>query len=159
MSVKHIIKVEQDLHIKEVVSLAKAIWTSHYKEILTLEQIYYMLETLQSKEAISSQIKEGYEYFLFQEHCKFFGYFAIKKQEENILLSKAYILAHMRKKGFLRAAINYIDANFNAPIILYVNRFNASSIKAYEKLGFKVVRAYVSDIGGGFIMDDFIMQR
>ena len=44
------------------------------------------------------------------------------------------------------------------PIRLTVNKYNINTIKAYEKWGFKTVDAVVTDIGSGFVMDDFIME-
>jgi ribosomal protein S18 acetylase RimI-like enzyme len=42
-------------------------------------------------------------------------------------------------------------------IVLAVNRSNAVAIAAYRKYGFEVCAAHVKDIGGRFVMDDYIM--
>jgi len=43
-------------------------------------------------------------------------------------------------------------------VILAVNKRNASAIAAYRKYGFRIVDAIVKEIGGGFVMDDYIME-
>ena len=44
-------------------------------------------------------------------------------------------------------------------LVLAVNRHNLTAIAAYRKHGFGIEEAVVTDIGGGFVMDDFIMAR
>ena len=44
-------------------------------------------------------------------------------------------------------------------IELTVNKYNSGTIAAYEKMGFEKVRPAVFDIGGGYIMDDYIMKK
>ena len=44
-------------------------------------------------------------------------------------------------------------------IRLTVNINNVNAIKAYEKLGFKNVGPLVTDIGNGFVMDDYQMEK
>jgi RimJ/RimL family protein N-acetyltransferase len=44
-------------------------------------------------------------------------------------------------------------------IALTVNKNNVNSIKAYEKMGFKNVGSVVQDIGSGYVMDDYKMEK
>jgi GNAT superfamily N-acetyltransferase len=41
---------------------------------------------------------------------------------------------------------------------LTVNKGNPS-VRAYERLGFAIVDAMVVDIGGGYVMDDYKMEK
>jgi len=43
-------------------------------------------------------------------------------------------------------------------ITLTVNKHNAGSLEAYRKLGFEKIGPIVQDIGGGFVMDDYILK-
>ncbi len=43
-------------------------------------------------------------------------------------------------------------------IWLTVNRRNERAIGAYRRAGFREVRAQVTDIGGGYVMDDYVME-
>jgi RimJ/RimL family protein N-acetyltransferase len=40
-----------------------------------------------------------------------------------------------------------------------VNKNNVNSIKVYEKLGFKKTGPVIQDIGNGFVMDDYKMEK
>ena len=42
---------------------------------------------------------------------------------------------------------------------LHVNKYNTNSILAYQKMGFVNVESVVTDIGKGFIMDDYLMKN
>ena len=41
---------------------------------------------------------------------------------------------------------------------LTVNKNNISAVSVYEKRGFKKIGEGVTDIGNGFVMDDFYFQ-
>jgi diamine N-acetyltransferase len=43
--------------------------------------------------------------------------------------------------------------------VLRVNRQNQQAIDAYLKHGFTVATLIVEDIGGGFVMDDYVMVK
>lgn len=152
-------KVEKQ-NIKELASLAYAIWHEYWTCLLSLEQIDYMVENFQSEHAIKSQIEnENYTYYFIVDDGKKVGYFGISDKEEYLFLSKLYIKKEYRHKGIGTKAFEKIKelAN-NKPIRLTVNKQNINSIKAYEKWGFKTIDAVVTDIGSGFVMDDYIME-
>jgi ribosomal protein S18 acetylase RimI-like enzyme len=44
-------------------------------------------------------------------------------------------------------------------LVLAVNKNNRDAIAAYLKHGFRVADAVVKDIGGGYVMDDYIMVK
>ena len=44
-------------------------------------------------------------------------------------------------------------------ISLTVNRYNTGSIAMYEKVGFSISGSVVNDIGEGFFMDDYQMEK
>jgi ribosomal protein S18 acetylase RimI-like enzyme len=44
-------------------------------------------------------------------------------------------------------------------VILAVNKRNTTAIASYKKYGFVVREAIVDDIGHGFVMDDFVMEK
>ena len=63
----------------------------------------------------------------------------------------------MGKEG-LKFVINRAKELGTHAITLTVNKYNTNSIKAYEKMGFKNTGSIVSDIGAGFVMDDYTMK-
>ena len=149
--------------IKKVEQLADEIWTQHYTPIIGIDQVDYMLENFQSFEAIEKQISEGMDYFLLFFEGQPVGYMASKPEGENMFLSKIYVLSDMRGKGIGSYAMNYLETRAKEVgcrnLSLTVNKNNTDSIRAYEKLGFINVRPLQTDIGKGFIMDDYFMKK
>jgi ribosomal protein S18 acetylase RimI-like enzyme len=149
---------------REIVeSLAKEIWTEHYVPIIGKAQVDYMLDRFQSRESISDQIRSGFLYFLIKEDNKFIGYIGVQPKSDELFLSKIYIRSSERGKGHGKKAIQFIEKLSKEKglrkIALTVNKNNRVAIKAYEKLGFKNLGSIIQEIGDGFIMDDFKMQK
>lgn len=160
-----IFEVENTFQINEVEELAKKIWREHYIPIIGEAQVDYMLSKFQSANAIKEQIKQGYRYFLSLYDGKYAGYFAVQPDGSNqsMFLSKLYVDKDFRRRGIGRASISYIEQlcrNLGLSVVwLTVNKNNKNSIKAYKKLGFAIVESIVQDIGGGFVMDDYKMEK
>lgn len=146
-----------------IAQLADTIWREHYIPIVGKPQIEYMLDKYQSSDAITSQMIQGYEYFIIHYDSNAVGYISIKKEEDALFLSKIYVLSTYRGKKIGKAAILFIEEKANEyhlySIRLTVNINNINSIKAYEKLGFINVGPLVTDIGNGFVMDDYEMIK
>lgn len=150
-------RVNQPVDIKTVARLAREIWTEHYTPIIGPEQVEYMLERFQTETAIQQQLTAGFVYMLMPEQT---GYFAYEIKPDHLFLSKIYVHKDIRGQGFARKAIDWIEATEKPKRIrLTVNRHNKSTLNAYQKLGFKKVAEQVADIGGGYVMDDFVMER
>ncbi len=162
MDVK-LLPVESDGQIETVAQLAKIIWTEHYAKILSLGQVTYMLKHLQSGEAIREQLKGGYRYYLMHFDGQDVGYMAIKPEAGQLFLSKIYVLKAFRNQGIASRALAYLTELCKAEgwtkIWLTVNKNNTGSITAYEKRGFVKARTQVENIGGGYVMDDYIMEK
>ena len=157
------IKVETKQHIETVEALANEIWTEHYIPIIGREQVDYMLTRFQSMQAIEDQIANGYLYFLIQDAGQFIGYISIQPKDQELFLSKIYVRSSCRSKGYGRKAVRFAEELAKekglGKIVLTVNKNNTLAIKAYEAIGFKNVGALVQDIGNGFVMDDFKMEK
>lgn len=152
-------KIENN-QIKELASLASAIWHEYWTCLLSPEQIDYMVENFQSENAIKNQIEnENYTYYFIIQNGKKTGYFGISEKNDYLFLSKLYIKKEFRHKGLGTKAFDKIKELANGkPIRLTVNKYNTNSINAYKKWGFKTIDAVVTDIGSGFVMDDYIME-
>ncbi len=154
------ITFEKVENIKELASLASSIWHEYWTCILSAEQIDYMVENFQSEKAIANQIeKESYSYYFILQNNEKAGYFGISYKKNYLFLSKLYIKKEFRHKGIGTKAFEIIkELADGKPIRLTVNKHNTNSITAYKKWGFKTVDAVVTDIGSGFVMDDYIME-
>ncbi len=155
--------VLNETEISQVVGLAKVIWFDHYAPIIGEDQVSYMLGKYQTQKAITSQINtEGYEYFLIISEGLPVGYIGIIQKHNELFLSKLYLLCTERGKGIGHAGMDFLIARCKANgtdfITLTVNKNNLGSIAAYEKMGFEKYGEVVSDIGSGYVMDDYLMR-
>jgi len=157
--------VNSEQTIISVAELAREIWTQHFTPIIGEPQVEYMLNRFQSVEAISSQLKDGFGYFLARVKNVPVGYGAVMPElnKKRMLLSKLYVKASARGGGVGRKLVDFIEEKCKSQdvntIRLTVNRFNSDSIAWYKRRGFVVVEEAKKDIGGGFYMDDFIMEK
>ena len=153
-----LVKVEEN-EINELTELASEIWHEYWPCILTAEQIDYMVEKFQSKKAIKEQIKnENYTYYFIKVDNEIAGYVGVSDKKDYLFLSKLYIRKEFRHQGLGRLAFNEIKNLGFKKIRLTVNKYNKNTINAYLKYGFKTIDSVLSDIGCGFVMDDYIME-
>jgi len=149
--------------IEKFAELTSEIWHEYWTCILSDEQIDYMVEKFQSAKAIKNQINNGsYTYFYIIDDLKITGYIGVSEKPNYLFLSKLYIKKEYRHKGIGKKAFEFIkqfaaDKGFNK-ILLTVNKYNKNTINAYNKWGFITVDSVVTDIGNGFVMDDYIME-
>lgn len=145
----------------QIARLADTIWREHYTPIIGKAQVDYMLEHFQSGEAVARQVADAMIYFLIEEGKTPLGYLAIQKRGQELFLSKIYLLREYRGLGIGKKAMDFIVGKAREfgcdRIALTVNKNNDLSIKAYAKMGFENKGALVTDIGGGFVMDDYLM--
>ena len=148
--------------VYSVYAVAEAIWEQHYTPIIGEDQVEYMIEKFLSPDAIVEQINSGYEYFLFSYDYTFAGFAAIEERGDELFLSKLYVDEEFRGKGIgkymFQKFVEIAKMRNLKKIWLTCNRNNTNSIAIYEHLGFKKVREEVTDIGNGFVMDDFIFE-
>ncbi len=152
-------KVEKQ-NIEELASLASSIWHEYWTCLLSPEQIDYMVKNFQSAHAMKNQIEnENYTYYFIIQNGQKAGYFGISDKKDYLFLSKLYIKKDFRHKGIGTQAFEEIKRLANGKKVqLTVNKQNINSINAYKKWGFKTIDAVVTDIGSGFVMDDYIME-
>ena len=154
--------VKTDDEIKATVKLAREIWTQHYLPIIGQEQVDYMLKKYQSYEAVSNQITGGYIYYLAFEGDIPCGYSAIN-DDRGVFLSKFYVKDSFRGRGIGRAMIktiqDYAREKGFGRIWLTCNKYNSDTLEIYKKLGFSIIDSIVTDIGNGFVMDDYVLEK
>ncbi len=148
---------------KMIADLARSIWTEHYTPIIGEQQVTYMLNKFQSAQAIKEQIDQGGHYYLLNLNEKPVGYFSYVLNPKSLFLSKLYVLNSARGNGIGSQALAFIAAQVKkfdlSKIELTVNKYNTNSINVYEKMGFVNVNSIVQDIGNGYIMDDYVMEK
>ena len=155
-----------DADLAAVADLASVIWRRHYPGIITHEQIDYMLGVGYSHAALSRFIVEdGAGLELARLGTRLVGFAAYYRMNggRELKLDKLYVLQDFQGLGVGSRLIAKVEASARAQgcavLILQVNKNNKQAIRAYEKNGFAIREAVVVDIGGGFVMDDYVMAK
>lgn len=157
---------EDEKILQELSHFAGEIVKEHFDPIIGAAQNDYMIAKFQSANAIRAQIKEGYEYYLVGAEGETVGFFALVRdlpeREDRLYISKYYVHQCFRGKGYASRMFDFMrqkaKAVGNKGLYLHVNRENESAISVYEHLGFVKVDTMKTDIGNGFIMDDYVME-
>ncbi|MEI6809107.1 MAG: GNAT family N-acetyltransferase [bacterium] len=151
--------------VADVADLAREIWRDHYVPIIGQAQVDYMLGQFQSERAITAQIADGYEYFIVTHVGKNVGYLAIVRNadEQSLMISKIYVVKSGRGHGLGRRMLSFAENTCREHKLkilwLTVNKHNTGSIAWYTRMGFKNAGSIVQDIGAGFAMDDYRMEK
>ena len=158
-----LVRVKNNDDIKVLAKLTSEIWHEYWPIILSSEQIDYMVEKFQSEKAIQNQYaNEHYTYWFINLNGENIGYFGLSERTDYLFLSKLYIKKDFRSQGFGHKAFDEIkkiaaEKHYNE-IQLTVNKYNSNTIAAYKKWRLEIIDAVVTDIGSGFVMDDYIMS-
>lgn len=159
--------IRQPEEIERLAAFAEEVWHEHYDPLLGSAQVDYMVEKFQSAPALAEQLKNGYEYYAVvdKESGEMMGFCGIRPEprENRLFLSKLYIGARYRRIGLATLVLEFLKQyahNMNADRIwLTVNKHNDGSIAAYRRFGFRTVREETTEIGCGYVMDDYIMEK
>lgn len=163
MQALEFIAVRDAAQLANVAQLAREIWPEHYLSIIGQAQVDYMLARFQSEAAIAAQLKEGYEYFLIRKQGEYVGYASVREEPaaQKMFVSKLYLLHTVRGQGVGWAAMQFLaqraEQHGLRTLWLTVNKFNPA-LQAYLRMGFVKVAAVVTDIGDGYVMDDFQLE-
>ncbi len=144
--------------------LAERSWRASYAEMISGEQIDYMLAWMYSAEKIAAELNSGVRWFLVALGEEPIGYLSLTVHApESAELNKLYLLREHQGRGFGQAMLAHALATAAAAgcgeLRLRVNKANTRALRAYESAGFRIVDALVAEIGGGFVMDDYVLTR
>lgn len=152
--------------IEEVISLARHIWPRVYSEMISRDQIDYMLDWMYSPEKIRRELAEdGILYLLIQFEDGSVGFCAFGPLEEGVTceIHKIYLRPEFHGRGIGSHTMNEIEKRASMAgsesLELRVNRANAAGVALYRKCGFHIVAEDCRAIGGGFVMDDYIFRK
>jgi diamine N-acetyltransferase len=149
---------------EQAAALARSIWQEHYSPIIGPEQVGYMVDRFQSPGAILAQIQTGLDYFLVEQGGTPVGYLAVREEPDSTLfLSKIYLQASQRGQGLGREmwlfVLEIARQRGLLRIYLTVNKHNTLALHRYQQWGFVSLGGVVTDIGQGYVMDDWRMER
>ncbi len=152
--------------IKTIQELAYRIWPHTFKNILSLEQIAYMLDLMYSEDSLAKQLgKFGHRFFLLKEDKTDIGFLSIEmdyQSSSKTKIHKLYVLPDKQGLGlgakFINFAAEQALLNNNSALILNVNKYNIAT-RFYEKMGFELIAEEKIPIGNDFFMDDFVFEK
>jgi diamine N-acetyltransferase len=152
--------------IKTIQTIAKETWAVAFREILSGSQIKYMLAMMYSSDSIAKQMTEqNHVFFLATEGIQPVGYLSVEANyggQNKTKIHKIYILPSAQGKGIgkllIGKATQVAKEHQNQLLSLNVNRNNVA-VKFYETVGFVIVGQENIDIGSGFLMEDYIMDK
>ncbi|MGI5868746.1 MAG: GNAT family N-acetyltransferase [Kiritimatiellia bacterium] len=159
-------RAETDDDIAAAFRLVSTIWPICYRDIITDEQIRYMLDTMYAPETIRRNTAAGTPLYLVETPTAPIGvvsFDAMPNADGVVMLHKIYLLPDWWGKGMGQQLMQRVFAAAKAvgasAVELDVNQRNARAIRAYERAGFFVARSFVEDIGGGFSKIDHRMRK
>jgi RsiW-degrading membrane proteinase PrsW (M82 family)/ribosomal protein S18 acetylase RimI-like enzyme len=145
-------------------NLTYKVWPQTYSGILSKDQIDYMLEKMYSEASLLDQMqKQNHEFIIVYNGTQPVGFASYSLIEPGIYkLHKIYILPSEQGKGTGKFLIDQLSKAMTGKgakaLQLNVNRNNKAK-EFYEKLGFVVLRSEDINIGNGYFMNDYVMEK
>lgn len=152
--------------IKTIQEITNITWPITYGEILSKEQLDYMLRLFYSEEALAKQIENKEQlFYLISDSESIIGFIGIEhnyKNEAITKIHKIYLLPETQGKGIGKKVFDEIQnmalENNSKALLLNVNRFN-TALGFYKKIGFEVAEEVNIEIGKGYLMEDYVMEK
>lgn len=150
--------------IATIQHLSSIVWPVTFAEILSEEQIAYMMEMMYSTESLMEQMQvKNHHYLLAQKKGKYLGYLAYETniQHEYCKVHKIYVLPAAQGMGVGKSLIEFVKEKAqnagDSQLHLNVNRYN-KALEFYKHLGFSILKTEDIDIGNGFLMEDYVLE-
>jgi len=149
--------------IQVISQLANEIWRECYLDIISIEQIDYMLQMMYSSESLKEQMElKNHSFFLINYNSEKIGFLSIHSTSPtNYWLNKFYLKTITQAKGLGTLALNALLKELKNAETMYLtcNRQNYKAINFYFKNGFVIEKTEDFDIGNGYTMNDFIFLK
>lgn len=159
------IEKNRDGNFTSIRAIAREVWPIAYGKILSQQQLDYMMEMMYSIPSLRKQAASDKEFIVAMENNQAVGFASYEFNYDGTSktkIHKIYILSNQQGKGIGKTLINYIaqqaQMQKQSALVLNVNKYNMAQ-DFYRKLGFEIVKEEVIDIGNGYIMDDYLMEK
>lgn len=159
-----IVPVSED-KLVVVRDLAHLIWPEVYPTLISPDQIQYMLMKMYDLDRLRQDMKEGAHFALIQEKGEPVGYLSWQpdREKNGAFLHKLYLLPKYHGQGAGAQALDWVISQAQGAglktLSLRVNKNNHAAVRAYLRAGFEFGEDICSEIGNGYVMDDFVMTR
>jgi GNAT superfamily N-acetyltransferase len=152
--------------VPKIQEITRQTWPVAYGKILSEAQLKYMLDLFYSDEALTTSIATKEQlFYLISDTETTIGFIGIEheyKGEAITKIHKIYLLPQTQGKGIGKKVIEAIEElalqQHSKALSLNVNRFN-TALHFYKKMGFEMMEEVNIDIGNGYLMEDYIMQK
>lgn len=149
--------------IELIRQLTFRVWPQTYASIISREQIDYMLDMMYSPASLEKQMNDGARFIIAYDGDEPVGFASFQEIKPAVYkLHKLYVLTTQQGKGTGRFLIDHICNTIKPEgakaLQLQVNKMNKAKT-FYEKIGFTVKEEMILDIGNGYVMDDYIMEK
>jgi GNAT superfamily N-acetyltransferase len=149
--------------IETIQDIAAKTWPFAYEKLLGKKQVDYMLGLFYSKPALEEQMKNKHYFFLALKDFEPIGFASFSKVEASIYkLQKLYVVPDVQNTGAGKHLLNTVETVTKSMgaqrLQLNVNRKNPAKT-FYEKQNFKILREEDINIGSGYFMNDYIMEK
>lgn len=151
---------------KIIQNIAFTTWPDVYGKILSKEQLNFMLTTFYSEETLlDNMVNKKHHFILIYDAATCLGFASFEHnylEKKETRLHKIYLLPEAQGKGagsaLIEAVETYAAENNSTSISLNVNRFNNASA-FYKKRGFTIIGEEDIEIGHGYLMEDYMMEK
>ncbi len=147
-------------------TLAATVWHEHYGSMLSREQIAFMLSERFSDaglQRIADNCDDELAILWLGEQAVGYCGSGPDAAPHTFKLGQLYVLAAMRGQGLGRLLLAHVERRAirdgASRLVLQVNKQNTTAIGFYRRQGFSIREAAVFDIGNGFVMDDYVMEK
>lgn len=162
MTLQPSIRAATPADIPSIRELAREVWPIAYADVISREQLVFMLEWMYSQPALEKQFHSGVQFLLAEEpETPLLGFAAIRcLDSDRWKLDKLYVRSDHQKRGIGKQLVQEVKAIIHQAggkhLELQVNRRN-KAVGFYQQIGFHILREEDIDIGNGFYMNDYIM--
>jgi ribosomal protein S18 acetylase RimI-like enzyme len=152
--------------VEALCALAREIWRQHYPPIIGAAQTEYMLAQRYDPQVVVAELARRDVWWDTLKEDGDMVAFASSVHGEapgDLKLDKLYVRPQRQRRGYGAALIGHTceraARHGYRAVVLAVNKHNTGAITAYGKCGFAIRESIVKEIGSGFVMDDYIMER
>jgi GNAT superfamily N-acetyltransferase len=148
----------------QIQQLAQRVWPVTFGNILSATQIDYMLDMMYAPAAIEEQMKRGHIFHLLHDaDAERIGYVShqLDYLPQTTKIHKLYVLPERQGEGWgkflIQAVAQWARQSDQQKLRLDVNYQN-QAVGFYHHLGFQTIDRVNTEIGNGYLMEDYVME-
>lgn len=160
-----LLKKAKESDIPIIQEIAQITWQPTYVPIIGQKQVDYMLKKMYSTGALQQLLSSGHQFLIANQGSKHVGFVCFSREEDEndaFHIHKLYVMPDAHGQGIgkflMNEVLNKVREDGGRFLRLNVNRNNKAKA-FYEKAGFIIKETVDIDIGNGFYMNDYIMEK